>query len=529
MLSRAARLRPAPTSCRSAPSSPSWALFDAEPELAGRRAGELEALAAWCRRATARGAGPPTLHGPVPEDEDGATRGRARRPLVPGAVGGARLRRDRDVRERGVGPGGVVGDRRSPRRSGTGSTARASTAPTAGTATCSLALAAATWADAAVEDTMLWMIALGDPPGRPGRRAALRLRARRPRRAVDRLRGRPHRVGEACGRSPRRASRGTRRRPRPGASSSCAASRPSSPAGEASEGRILPGQIVPTNVAVPEADYRADVRILSLAGWRRYEGPRSLVEPMRRTSSSRRPGTTRRCARGSTPLWIGEAAVEGLGLEEATPLPRRRSPWTWASPPDDARRSRAFRARLDRAYRGRSRSTARSRATTAGARQPEGDAGGPPAAGRPDAAPPRARAPRRDRALPPLPPHLLRRRAGRGARGARPPARPALREAGRAARRASSSCRRLQAALDSAPRTGGPSASSSSRTPRRCARPRSRRRRARRGPSCSPTSRAARGHRYAVREPHGAGRDRPAATACSPSRACSRAAPRGTW
>ena len=39
---------------------------------------------------------------------------------------------------------------------------------------------------------------------------------------------------------------------------------------------------MPTNVAVPRADYLADVRILSLAGWRPYEGPASLVEPMRR-------------------------------------------------------------------------------------------------------------------------------------------------------------------------------------------------------------------------------------------------------
>ncbi|MFO7654222.1 MAG: AMP-binding protein, partial [Candidatus Krumholzibacteriia bacterium] len=48
----------------------------------------------------------------------------------------------------------------------------------------------------------------------------------------------------------------------------------------ASGGRIVPGLVGPTNVVVPEPDFREDSSLQSLVGWRPYEGPISLVRPL---------------------------------------------------------------------------------------------------------------------------------------------------------------------------------------------------------------------------------------------------------
>jgi len=42
---------------------------------------------------------------------------------------------------------------------------------------------------------------------------------------------------------------------------------------------IVPGIVSPTNVAVPEPDFREGSQVLSLTGWRPYENPLSLVQP----------------------------------------------------------------------------------------------------------------------------------------------------------------------------------------------------------------------------------------------------------
>jgi long-subunit acyl-CoA synthetase (AMP-forming) len=84
-----------------------------------------------------------------------------------------------------------------------------------------------------------------------------------------------------------------------------------------SDRRIVPGTIAPTNVAVPGPDYRTDVTVLSLAGWRRYAGPLALVRPMHRNFFRRTAGHYPQTREVLDPGWIFEACVEALGVEEA--------------------------------------------------------------------------------------------------------------------------------------------------------------------------------------------------------------------
>ena len=521
MLSRAARLHPAhlvPVRAELAV----WALFDAEPELAAAARAELEGLAEWCRARHRTDAGPPTLHGPVPEEEEARLRAVLGDPsFVAQSV--AMAFDETEAPLVGIGPGGVwVSPLPSTRRH---RLYRASFDTADGRHRDLLLALRADVGDAAVEDTMLWMTALGDPPD--GRGAVPRFGCARGDLGVLSTAF----VGGLTVWEKVRALAEARE---PGDAPAAEAWRFLFVRGlaaffagwKASEGRILPGQIVPTNVAVPEADYRSDVRILSLAGWRAYEGPRSLVEPMRRNFLEQAAGHYPALRSRLDPLWIGEAAVEGLGLEEA-----RRFLDELLSPGGSPAEAEALRgvppgARLA-STGGPSRSTARSRATPAGAAPTRGRRRPPAGSSRPRCCgSTRSRPTVRSRgttctATPTSPTRrtpCARRSTGcwRGSSRGRgsPP-------------RASSSCRRRRPRSPAA-RTGAPSASSSSRTRRRCRRPRSRRRRARRGPSCSPTSRA--GETTATRCASPRGRRRSAgSTACCPSRACSRAAPRGTW
>ncbi len=84
-----------------------------------------------------------------------------------------------------------------------------------------------------------------------------------------------------------------------------------------SGGRLVPGPVAPANVAVPEADARRDVRILSLAGSQPYEGPRSLLGPIWRTFYRQTAGHYPAFRGLLDPDWMLEAAVEGLGVPGA--------------------------------------------------------------------------------------------------------------------------------------------------------------------------------------------------------------------
>ncbi len=342
MLSRAARLHPAhlvPVRAELAV----WALFDVAPDLAGAARSELEALARWCRASHHTDAAPPTLHGPVPEDEEARLRTVLGDPsFVAQSV--AMAFDETETPPAGIGPAGVwVSPLPSTRRH---RLYRASFDTADGRHRDLLLALGADVGDAAVEDTTLWMTALGDPPD--GRGAVPRFGCARGDLGVLSTAF----VGGLTVWEKIRALAEARE---PGDAPVAEAWRVLFVRGlaaffagwKASEGRILPGQVVPTNVVVPEADYRADVRILSLAGWRAYEGPPSLVEPMRRNFLEQAAGHYPALRARLDPVWIAEAAVEGLGLEPARVF---LDELLDLHPPDEAA-LRAFRGSLDREYR----------------------------------------------------------------------------------------------------------------------------------------------------------------------------------
>ena len=345
MLSRAARLHPAhlvPVRAELA----AWALFDAEPELAAAARAELEGLAEWCQARHRTDAGPPTLHGPVPEEEEARLRAVLGDPsFVAQSVAMAFDETEAPVV--GIGPGGVwVSPLPSTRRH---RLYRASFDTADGRHRDLLLALRGDVADAAVEDTMLWMTALGDPPD--GRGAVPRFGCARGDLGVLSTAF----VGGLTVWEKVRALAEARE---PGDAPGAEAWRFLFVRGlaaffagwKASEGRILPGQIVPTNVAVPEADYRSDVRILSLAGWRSYEGPRSLVEPMRRNFLEQAAGHYPALARApSTPCGSARRRSRASASRtRAVFLDELLSP---GESPPDAEALREFRRALDREYR----------------------------------------------------------------------------------------------------------------------------------------------------------------------------------
>jgi hypothetical protein len=81
--------------------------------------------------------------------------------------------------------------------------------------------------------------------------------------------------------------------------------------------RIVPGAVTPANVALSDADFHETASILSLAGWRDYDGPLSIVARLARgfyrLSEAHYPQS-----RDSLQLgWIFDACFEALGDEAA--------------------------------------------------------------------------------------------------------------------------------------------------------------------------------------------------------------------
>ncbi len=84
-----------------------------------------------------------------------------------------------------------------------------------------------------------------------------------------------------------------------------------------SGGRIVPGMVTPSNVAVSEPDFREGARILSLTGWAPYTGPLDLVRPMLRNFYKQTTVTYPWTGRRLDLAWIADACVEALGLPRA--------------------------------------------------------------------------------------------------------------------------------------------------------------------------------------------------------------------
>ncbi len=322
-----------------------WALFEPDPWLATRAREHLALLSGWCRSRFASRGGPVLLRGPVSEAEAGALEAVLADPSF--LVQSVALAFDE--------PDARIGD---------GMPTEAWVAPLASSQRHRLYRVSFEGAEAqhydlllalrgdvsdvTVEETILWMTVLGDRPGAAG--VVPRFGCARPDLGVlstayvsvlslwERVRAWTslREAGEAP------ASEAWRSLFIRGLAAFFAAWR-------ASDRRILPGLIVPGNVAVPREDYLAEVRILSLAGWRPYEGPASLVEPMQRYFFDQAVGHYPTLRGRLDPGWIYEAAAEGLGVEGARAFLAELARLDH-EPPAGAAVLRAFRERLEREY-----------------------------------------------------------------------------------------------------------------------------------------------------------------------------------
>ena len=81
--------------------------------------------------------------------------------------------------------------------------------------------------------------------------------------------------------------------------------------------QIVPGAISPSNVAIPEMDFRESAVILSLAGWSPYKNTLSLVGPMLQDYYCKTASIYPWCRNQLDVTWIFDACIEALGIEEA--------------------------------------------------------------------------------------------------------------------------------------------------------------------------------------------------------------------
>ncbi len=81
--------------------------------------------------------------------------------------------------------------------------------------------------------------------------------------------------------------------------------------------QIVPGNISPSNISIPELDFKESAVILSLAGWSDYKNTLSLVEPMLRDFFAKTASIYPWCRKQLDVNWIFDACIEALGKEQA--------------------------------------------------------------------------------------------------------------------------------------------------------------------------------------------------------------------
>ena len=81
--------------------------------------------------------------------------------------------------------------------------------------------------------------------------------------------------------------------------------------------RIVPGAITPSNVSVPDADFHESTTILSLAGWRPYEGPLQFAKLLLRNFYGQTEALYPQSRNTLEAAWIFDACIEVLGLGRA--------------------------------------------------------------------------------------------------------------------------------------------------------------------------------------------------------------------
>jgi long-chain acyl-CoA synthetase len=77
--------------------------------------------------------------------------------------------------------------------------------------------------------------------------------------------------------------------------------------------QIVPGSVSPSNVVVPELDFRESAKILSLVGWKDYKNTLSLIQPMIRNFYARTAANVPWIREELDILWIFDACIEALG------------------------------------------------------------------------------------------------------------------------------------------------------------------------------------------------------------------------
>ncbi len=80
--------------------------------------------------------------------------------------------------------------------------------------------------------------------------------------------------------------------------------------------QVVPGLVSPSNVIVPEVDFREEAVIASLEGWRPYTGPRDLVRPMLDTFYRRTAAGYPWADKFLDVTWIFDACHEALGRDK---------------------------------------------------------------------------------------------------------------------------------------------------------------------------------------------------------------------
>ena len=81
--------------------------------------------------------------------------------------------------------------------------------------------------------------------------------------------------------------------------------------------QIVPGAISPSNVAIPEMDFRETAVVLSLAGWSPYKNALSLINPMLQDYYCKISSIYPLCRKQLDVTWIFDACIEALGKESA--------------------------------------------------------------------------------------------------------------------------------------------------------------------------------------------------------------------
>jgi len=81
--------------------------------------------------------------------------------------------------------------------------------------------------------------------------------------------------------------------------------------------QIVPGAITPTNISIPEMDFRESAVILTLTGWSEYRSPLSLVNPMVQDYYCKTTALYPWVKKQIDINWIFDACIEALGKQEA--------------------------------------------------------------------------------------------------------------------------------------------------------------------------------------------------------------------